>query len=141
MVSNWSEPKDPNNPRDVEAAERVSQLKIGWFSNPIFGNGDYPAILKAQMKAKAKELGLPGSPLPVFTEAEKKFNRGWYIEVLYQTSQISTLFRPIELHCKRAIDADDTQLFILLSRPLSRRHRRLRRIFLSVSRRRRKKCG
>jgi len=76
MVSNWSQPKDPNNPRDIEAAERTNQLKIGWFTNPIFGNGDYPTILKAQLASKAKELGLPASPLPVFTDDEKKFIRG-----------------------------------------------------------------
>ena len=76
LVSNWSEPKDPTDPRDIEAAERVSQLNIGWFSNPVFGNGDYPSILKAQMATKAKELGLSVSPLPEFTEEEKATNKG-----------------------------------------------------------------
>jgi lactase-phlorizin hydrolase len=78
MVTQWAEPKDPNNPDDVEAAERVMQFKMGWFTNPIFGNGDYPAILKAQLAQKAKTFGLPASPLPVFTEEEKRYNRGTY---------------------------------------------------------------
>ena len=55
---------------------RMTQFKLGWFANPIFGDGDYPAILKAQLGKKAKQLGLAESPLPKFTEEEKRYNRG-----------------------------------------------------------------
>lgn len=72
----WTEPKDWLNPADVEASERLVQLKLGVFANPIFGNGDYPAILKAQLASKAKQLGLPGSILPHFTAEEIRLNRG-----------------------------------------------------------------
>jgi lactase-phlorizin hydrolase len=75
-ITQWAEPKDLDNPDDIEAAERIMQFKMGWFTNPIFGNGDYPAILKAQLAKKAKEFGLPSSPLPVFTEDQKRLNRG-----------------------------------------------------------------
>lgn len=72
----WCEPRDRSNQDDVEAAERVMQLKLGWWANPIFGNGDYPDTLKTQLESKAKELGLPTSPLPEFTEEEKLANKG-----------------------------------------------------------------
>ena len=83
MLTEWAEPQDHDNPEDIEASERVMQFKLGWFSNPIFGNGDYPAILKAQLAKKAKDLGLPGSPLPVFTEDEQRFNRGFVTGCLF----------------------------------------------------------
>jgi lactase-phlorizin hydrolase len=86
----WSEPKDPNETEDVEACERMTQFKLGWFANAIFGNGDYPAIMKAQLGKKAKQLGLPESPLPQFTEEEKRFNRGtWdFFGLNYYTTRI-----------------------------------------------------
>jgi len=72
----WYEPKNRDNPDDVEASERAMQFQLGWFTNPIFGNGDYPDILKAQLEMKANEFGIPESPLPKFTEEEKRLNRG-----------------------------------------------------------------
>jgi len=70
------EPKDRDSPDDVEAAERGQQMKVGWFSNPIFGNGDYPDVMKTQLVKVAKMLGLDQCPLPQFTEEEKRYNRG-----------------------------------------------------------------
>ena len=74
----WAEPKDRGNPDDVAASDRWMQSKLGWFANPIFGDGDYPAAWKAQLEKKAKELGLETSPLPRFTPAQIESNRGWY---------------------------------------------------------------
>jgi len=71
-----AEPKDADNPDDVEAAERALQMKCGWFCNPIFGNGDYPEVMKAQLAKASKELGLDRSPLPEFSEDEKRYNQG-----------------------------------------------------------------
>ena len=71
-----AEPKDADNPEDVEAAERAVQMKSGWFCNPIFGNGDYPEVMKAQLAKASKKLGLDRSPLPEFTEEEKRCNQG-----------------------------------------------------------------
>ena len=76
LNSDWSEPKDPNNPEDVAASERVMQMKLGWYANPIFGDGDYPQVLKERLADVAKALGLPKSPLPEFTAEEKKLNKG-----------------------------------------------------------------
>lgn len=77
MNSDWDEPKDPRNKDDVEAAERVLQYKLGWYASPIFGKaGDYPAVMKKNLEQKAGLLGLPGSPLPEFTEEEKQLNKG-----------------------------------------------------------------
>jgi len=57
----------------------MTQFKLGWYANPIYGNGDYPEILKTQLANKAKEFGLPESPLPIFTAAEIAFNKGYTI--------------------------------------------------------------
>ena len=71
-----AEPKDASNPDDVEAAERALQMKSGWFCNPIFGDGDYPEIMKAQLTKASKQFGLDRSPLPEFSEDEKRYNKG-----------------------------------------------------------------
>jgi len=75
----WPEPKDGDNVDDVEAAERSLQMKHGWFCNPIFGNGDYPDIMKAQLAKASKALGRDQSLLPEFSEEEKRYNRGKFV--------------------------------------------------------------
>jgi len=72
----WSEPKDANSWEDIEAAERALQTRHGWFLNPIFGNGDYPDVLKAQLAEAADVQGLDRSLLPEFSEKEKRYNKG-----------------------------------------------------------------
>jgi len=74
--SDWCEPKDPTSAGDREAAEKVMQFKLGWYAQPTFGNGDYPDLLKTQLQKKAGEVGLPESPLPVFSAEEIKRNKG-----------------------------------------------------------------
>ncbi|XP_067660669.1 lactase-like protein isoform X2 [Haliotis asinina] len=69
----WSQPKDPSNPADVEARLRYFQIKIGLFTNPIFVNGDYPEELKERISSRSE----PGkSRLPTFTEEEKAYLKG-----------------------------------------------------------------
>ena len=46
------------------------------YANPIFGDGDYPQVLRDQLQKKAAELNLPECPLPTFTEEEKALNKG-----------------------------------------------------------------
>jgi len=70
------EPKDRESRADVEAAERAQQMKVGWFCDPIFGNGDYPESMKAQLAKAAQMLGLERSSLQEFSEEEKRYNRG-----------------------------------------------------------------
>lgn len=49
---------------------------MGWFANPVFGNGDYPQLLKDIMNKVKVNFGLPNCPLPEFTEEEKRLNKG-----------------------------------------------------------------
>ena len=71
----WKEPKT-NDPRDVEATERAMQFDLGWFANPIYGDGDYPEVMRKQIARKSMENGLMRSRLPEFTPAEIEMNRG-----------------------------------------------------------------
>eukprot|EP00438_Fugacium_kawagutii_P017399 Skav229238 [mRNA] locus=scaffold2154:86123:89794:+ [translate_table: standard] len=61
----WREPKTDSN-SDIAAAERCVLFQLGWFSEPIFGEGDYPPEMKAVL----------GSVLPSFTEDEKSILKG-----------------------------------------------------------------
>ena len=72
--SDWCEPKDPSDPSHVEAAERAMLCKLGWFSEPVYGTGDYPEVFKQQIQEATEKAGLP--PLPKFTEEEIKLNKG-----------------------------------------------------------------
>ncbi|KAL4223031.1 hypothetical protein ACF0H5_016509 [Mactra antiquata] len=71
----WKEPAT-TGAMDRYAAERALQFKLGWFANPIYGNGDYPAEMKHSVAKKSRDQGLSKSRLPEFTEEEKKMNKG-----------------------------------------------------------------
>ncbi|KAJ0416488.1 glycoside hydrolase superfamily [Aspergillus carlsbadensis] len=66
LDGNWYEPWDGEDARDVAAAERAKEFEIGWFADPVYGTGDYPASMRAQL----------GDRLPYFTEEEKRVVRG-----------------------------------------------------------------
>ncbi|XP_076434590.1 lactase/phlorizin hydrolase-like [Babylonia areolata] len=72
----WSEPLDPLNPSDVEAAERSIQFYGGWFGHPILVNGDYPDVMKWRVGNRSVEQGLKESRLPAFSEEEKQLIKG-----------------------------------------------------------------
>ncbi|XP_075140642.1 lactase/phlorizin hydrolase [Leptodactylus fuscus] len=76
LNTNWVEPKDHTEPRDVEAADRYLQFTLGWFAHPIFKNGDYPEVMKWQVDNKSELQGLPSSRLPTFTDEEKAYIQG-----------------------------------------------------------------
>ncbi|KIJ57308.1 glycoside hydrolase family 1 protein [Sphaerobolus stellatus SS14] len=60
-------PFNPNNPEDREAVERQADMYIGIFSQPIYGNGNYPErVLKT----------IPPSILPRFTKDDRKLIKG-----------------------------------------------------------------
>ena len=72
----WSEPLDPHNPANVEAAERSINFYGGWFGHPILVNGDYPDVMKWWVGNRSQEQGLNESRLPAFTEQEKVLING-----------------------------------------------------------------
>uniref|UniRef100_A0A8C4TKF1 beta-glucosidase n=1 Tax=Erpetoichthys calabaricus TaxID=27687 RepID=A0A8C4TKF1_ERPCA len=76
LNTDWGEPKYPNEPRELVAADRFLQFQLGWFAHPIFKNGDYPEAMKWQVGNKSELQGLPSSRLPVFSEEEKAFIQG-----------------------------------------------------------------
>ncbi|XP_041939276.1 lactase-phlorizin hydrolase-like [Alosa sapidissima] len=76
LNADWVEPKDPNDPRQVTAADRALQFQLGWFAHPIFKNGDYPDAMKWQVGNKSELQGLPQSRLLTFTDQEKAYIQG-----------------------------------------------------------------
>ncbi|NWH76063.1 LPH hydrolase, partial [Piaya cayana] len=72
----WAEPKTPSDPRDIEAADRYLQFLVGWFTHPIFKNGDYPEVMKWKVGNRSELQNLPSSRLPAFTAEEREYIRG-----------------------------------------------------------------
>ncbi|NXX06148.1 LPH hydrolase, partial [Larus smithsonianus] len=72
----WAEPKTPSDPKDIEAADRYLQFLVGWFTHPIFKNGDYPEVMKWKVGNRSELQNLPSSRLPVFTAEEREYIRG-----------------------------------------------------------------
>jgi lactase-phlorizin hydrolase len=75
LDSDWKEPAT-TSAMDRYAAERALQFKLGWFANPIYGNGDYPAVMKQYVGIKSRAEGRNSSRLPVWSEEEIKMNQG-----------------------------------------------------------------
>ncbi|XP_025092494.1 LOW QUALITY PROTEIN: lactase-phlorizin hydrolase-like [Pomacea canaliculata] len=73
----WKEPMTTSE-EDELAAERAMMFKLGWFGNPIYGDGDYPEVMKRVVAEKSQRQGLTTSRLPAFTAEEKRLNRGAY---------------------------------------------------------------
>ncbi|KAM3867117.1 beta-klotho [Diretmus argenteus] len=62
LGSHWVVPqKGQVTAANVELCQQSIEAVLGWFANPIFGDGDYPLSMKAQH----------GSLLPMFTPEEK----------------------------------------------------------------------
>ncbi|XP_077129154.1 lactase/phlorizin hydrolase-like [Ranitomeya variabilis] len=76
LNTEWVEPKDHTDSRDIEAADRYLQFTLGWFGHPILKNGDYPEIMKWQVANKSELQGLHLSRLPAFTDDEKTYIQG-----------------------------------------------------------------
>lgn len=72
----WAEPKTLSDPRDIEAADSYLQFLVGWFTHPIFKNGDYPEVMKWKVGNRSELQNLPSSRLPVFTAEEREYIRG-----------------------------------------------------------------
>ncbi|KAI8892812.1 glycoside hydrolase family 1 protein [Globomyces pollinis-pini] len=65
LNSDWFEPLT-NEPKDVDAASRRVDFMLGWFADPIYKTGDYPASMRAQL----------GDRLPTFTKEESEMILG-----------------------------------------------------------------
>jgi len=76
LLCDWMEPYSQDS-KDVEAAERALQFKVGWFAHPIFVNGDYPDVMKELVANKSKAEGRSLSRLPEFTDVQKQVIRGY----------------------------------------------------------------
>ncbi|XP_011669546.2 cytosolic beta-glucosidase [Strongylocentrotus purpuratus] len=94
----WVEPLTEAE-ADVEAAERGRQLEVGLVANPIFGNGDYPAVIKECVGNRSLAQGLTTSRLPSFTEEEKRLLEGTadFFALNHYTSRYAKHKNPSEM--------------------------------------------
>ncbi|NXH16447.1 KLOTB protein, partial [Bucco capensis] len=75
LHSDWAEPANPYLESHSKAANRFLQFEIGWFADPIFKTGDYPATMREYISFKNRK-GLSHSSLPTFTSEEKQLVKG-----------------------------------------------------------------
>ena len=73
-------------------------FKLGWFANPIFGNGDYPELMKTTVAEKSRLQNMSESRLPEFTTEEKTFNKGEYVTSSATLEPISMCFESSYFH-------------------------------------------
>lgn len=66
LGSHWIEPNRAESIVDILKCQQSMVSVLGWFANPIHGDGDYPEVMKKKLL----------SVLPVFSEVEKKEVRG-----------------------------------------------------------------
>ncbi|KAG2456947.1 klotho [Polypterus senegalus] len=71
LHANWIESAYPFTRNDGEPATRVLEFSLGWFSEPIFGSGDYPTIMRDWVQQR-NHLDLYNHRLPFFTKEEKE---------------------------------------------------------------------
>lgn len=50
LQMDWVEPAFSFSREDVEPAKRVLDFRVGWFAEPIFGNGDYPLGMRSWLR-------------------------------------------------------------------------------------------
>lgn len=80
LHADWAEPANPFLRSHKEAAHRFLLFELGRFLDPLLGTrydgksskGDYPQEMRAYMKEQARLMGLQGSSLPNFTDAERE---------------------------------------------------------------------
>ncbi|XP_011478512.1 beta-klotho [Oryzias latipes] len=84
LHADWAQPANPFLESHEAAAERFLLFEIGRFIDPLLGTqygeeqikGDYPHEIKTYLMERARLMGLPGSPLPNFTDSEREELRG-----------------------------------------------------------------
>lgn len=80
LHADWVEPANPFLESHTLAAERFLLFELGRFLDPLLGTkydekqrkGDYPQEVKAYLEERSRIRGLPESPLPSFTKAERE---------------------------------------------------------------------
>ncbi|XP_007889465.2 klotho [Callorhinchus milii] len=75
LHADWVDPADPFSRSDIEAAARTLEFDITWFADPIFGNGDYPFIMRDWLSQQQRANG-HDAYLPYFTNEERELVRG-----------------------------------------------------------------
>jgi len=65
LNGDWGEPWDSSN-ENKAAAQRSLEFWIGWYADPVYLTGDYPASMKAQL----------GDRLPSFTKEQSALLKG-----------------------------------------------------------------
>ncbi|XP_051882723.1 klotho isoform X2 [Pristis pectinata] len=97
LHADWLDPADPFSRDDIEAAARTLEFDIGWFAEPIFGNGDYPYIIR-DWQSQRQNIGWRNSYLPHFTNEEKELIRGSvdFVALNHYTTHIVHLERNTE---------------------------------------------
>ncbi|XP_065570473.1 lactase/phlorizin hydrolase-like [Artemia franciscana] len=90
----WHVPKDETQ-QSKDAAVRGLEFDLGWFANPVFVNGDYPAIMRQQIDRKDQEMGLTTKRLPEFTPEEKRLLNGSadFFGMNFYTSSVAEDFK------------------------------------------------
>uniref|UniRef100_A0A7M4EEY5 Klotho n=1 Tax=Crocodylus porosus TaxID=8502 RepID=A0A7M4EEY5_CROPO len=77
LQADWAEPACPFSKNDQEVADRLLEFDIGWLAEPIFGNGDYPRVMREWLHQR-NSVDLYNFHLPYFSEEEKKLIQGSY---------------------------------------------------------------
>ncbi|KAM6953321.1 beta-klotho [Aplochiton taeniatus] len=79
LHADWTEPANPFLESHTAASQRFLLFELGRFLDPLLGGNDkrdgrgsYPGEMRAYLEERARAKGLPGSPLPRFTEEEKE---------------------------------------------------------------------
>ncbi|XP_049791141.1 myrosinase 1-like [Schistocerca nitens] len=75
VSTNWYEPYNDEE-ENLAAQERILQFELGLFANPIFVDGDYPAVVRERVDNNSRAEGRPRSRLPSFTDEEKRMING-----------------------------------------------------------------
>ncbi|KAG5844673.1 hypothetical protein ANANG_G00164970 [Anguilla anguilla] len=77
LHADWVEPAYSFSRGDAEPAARILDFRVGWFAEPVFGDGDYPAGMRAWLQQRTT-LDLFSYHLPAFSAADRRLVRGTY---------------------------------------------------------------
>lgn len=71
-----------------EEYRRAMQYRLGWFADPLFGEGGYPQVMVDEIGNRSVVEGRPFSRFPSMSEEQKKFIKGTsdFFGINYYTS-------------------------------------------------------